>query len=125
MHGLNIREPYATLIAMGIKKTETRSYTPPANLIGSRIALIATSKDESCIVGTAVLRGWMEYESMKMFANDYQNHRIPAGSKYDWDGSQKFGWFMSEPFLLREHVPAPKSRGIVWAKKVDLESCCA
>lgn len=115
MHGLNIQEPFATLIAMGLKKTETRSYPPPPDVIGKRIALIATGKQKASIVGTAVIRGWMEYDNEKMFTNDYENHRVPENSPFAWkDGKRKCGWLMSEPTLFTEHVAAPHDRGIVW-----------
>ena len=115
MHGLNIQEPFATLIAMGLKKTETRSYPPPPDVIGKRIALIATGKQKASIVGTAVIRGWMDYESEKMFINDYHNHLVPENSPFGWkDAKRKCGWFMSDPFLYKEYVAAPSQRGIVW-----------
>lgn len=121
MHGLNIQEPFATLIAMGIKKTETRSYPPPANLINRRIALIATGKQKASVVGTARLRGWMEYDNERQFKRDYENHRVPIGSPFSWkDGKRKCGWLFSDPTLFHEHVPAPDTGGIVWYKDVQL-----
>ena len=41
MKALTIQEPYATLIAAGRKTIETRSWPPPASLIGQRIAIHA------------------------------------------------------------------------------------
>ena len=41
MKTLTLHQPWATLIAAGVKTTETRSWGPPKSLIGHRIALHA------------------------------------------------------------------------------------
>ena len=41
MKALTLHQPWATLIAAGVKTTETRSWRPPRSLIGHRIALHA------------------------------------------------------------------------------------
>ena len=41
MKALTLHQPWATLIAAGVKTTETRSWGPPRSLIGHRIALHA------------------------------------------------------------------------------------
>lgn len=41
MRALTLTQPWATLIAIGAKKVETRSWRPPANVIGERIAIHA------------------------------------------------------------------------------------
>ena len=41
MKALTLHQPWATLIAAGVKKMETRSWGPPRSLIGHRIALHA------------------------------------------------------------------------------------
>ena len=122
MKGLMIQEPYATLIARGIKKVETRKYAPPPELVGRRIALIATDGKWSSVVGTALLRGWMDYDNERQFRRDYLNHLVPKGSKWDWKKGDKrrCGWFMSEPTVFKEFVPAPSKRGRVWTSDVEI-----
>ena len=44
MYALTLWQPWATLIAEGIKVFETRSWKPPKNLIGQRIAIHAAKK---------------------------------------------------------------------------------
>ncbi len=44
MKALTLWQPYASLIAIGAKPFETRSYPPPAKLIGQRIAIHAAVK---------------------------------------------------------------------------------
>ena len=41
MHALTLHQPWATLIARGIKTIETRSWPPPRNLIGQTISIHA------------------------------------------------------------------------------------
>ena len=41
---LSLHQPWATLIAAGVKNIETRSWSPPRNLIGQRIAIHAAKK---------------------------------------------------------------------------------
>lgn len=41
MKGLTIHQPFASLIAMGAKRVETRDWAAPANLIGERIVIHA------------------------------------------------------------------------------------
>ncbi len=43
MKALTIRQPWATLIALGVKTIETRSWRAPVSLIGQRIAIHAGS----------------------------------------------------------------------------------
>ena len=44
MRALGLWQPWASLVAHGIKTIETRSWGPPASLIGQRIAIHATKK---------------------------------------------------------------------------------
>lgn len=44
MKALTLHQPYATLIAKGIKTIETRTWPAPASLIGQRIAIHAAKK---------------------------------------------------------------------------------
>ena len=41
---LSLHQPWATLIAAGVKNVETRSWPPPQSLIGHRIAIHAAKK---------------------------------------------------------------------------------
>ena len=107
MQGLMIQEPYATLIARGIKKVETRRYAPPPELVGRRIALIATDGKWSSIVGTALLRGWMDYDNERQFRRDYPNHLVPKGSRWDWkkgEGSLFWNLTASKLFLTAKSI---------------------
>ena len=44
MKAISLHQPWASLIAMGIKTIETRSWAPPKSLIGERIVIHAAKK---------------------------------------------------------------------------------
>ena len=46
MKAITLHQPWASLIAAGIKTIETRSWAPPRRLIGQRIAIHASRKRE-------------------------------------------------------------------------------
>ncbi|WP_068437016.1 ASCH domain-containing protein [Magnetospirillum sp. XM-1] len=45
MRAITLHQPWASLIAIGAKTFETRSFPPPAKLIGQRIAIHAAVRD--------------------------------------------------------------------------------
>ena len=44
MYAITLWQPWASLIADGVKKQETRSWAPPKHLIGERIAIHAAKR---------------------------------------------------------------------------------
>ena len=44
MRAMTIRQPWASLVVLGVKRVETRSWRAPAALIGQRIAIHASAK---------------------------------------------------------------------------------
>ena len=44
MHAITLHQPWATLIALGFKDKETRTWAPPKRLIGHRIAIHAAQR---------------------------------------------------------------------------------
>ena len=53
MRALSFIEPWATLVTLGHKKVETRSWAPPRWLIGQQIAIHASKSIEAIRDGTA------------------------------------------------------------------------
>lgn len=53
MRALTLIEPWASLVALGLKTVETRSWRPPESLIGDRIAIHASKSREAIEDGTA------------------------------------------------------------------------
>jgi hypothetical protein len=46
MLGISVWQPWASLIAAGAKRYETRSWRPPASLIGRRLAICSSRTEE-------------------------------------------------------------------------------
>jgi len=53
MKALSLIEPWASLIALGAKKIETRSWHPPEKFLGMRFAIHASKSREAIDDGTA------------------------------------------------------------------------
>jgi hypothetical protein len=49
MLGLSVWQPWASLIAVGAKRYETRSWRPPASLIGQRLAICSSRTEEGLL----------------------------------------------------------------------------
>lgn len=49
MLGLSVWQPWASLIAVGAKRYETRSWRPPASLIGRRLAICSSRTEEGLL----------------------------------------------------------------------------
>lgn len=50
MLGLSVWQPWASLIAAGVKRYETRSWQPPASLIGQRLAICSSQTVEGLLM---------------------------------------------------------------------------
>lgn len=103
-------EHFVALLGQGIKTTETR--TKRAWKIIQK-ALDLVPGDCVGIVDRGVLKlimtynGVVEYGSLQAFRDDYRNHRVAAGSKYDYvEGKGKVGIMLSDPMGV--HIEVPK-----------------
>ena len=117
MHGLNIREPFATLIALGIKTIETRRYKIPTHLIGRRIAIIATGAGTAKIIAYATLQQCSEFNDVSEFNDQRDQHLIQRGTEYDWDGqAARYKWHVSDVVMTERAIEVKQKKGIVWTK---------
>ena len=73
MYAITLHQPWATLIALGIKTVETRSWPAPERLLGQVIAIHA---------GKRTVRRPGEYIEQKLRARlgEEWNRTIPAGA---------------------------------------------
>ena len=120
--GLNVQEPWCTLIAEQKKSIETRTYPCPKSKINIPIALIATNRSEgqkamvSCVVK---ITNTFEYSNLQNFRADRIRHCIEQGSLFDMQENKvKWAWKMA--VLARfnlQSILVPR-KGIVWAKNV-------
>ena len=74
MKALTLHQPWATLIAAGVKTMETRSWGPPESLIGHRIALHAGKQ----IIKSRNGLGAATWEMMNTLVRRVTRHRIPG-----------------------------------------------
>lgn len=73
MRALTLHQPWATLIALGIKTIETRSWPPPRNLMGQTVAIHAGCKLQPNL--------GPEIEAiLRLTHSDHWRRRLPAGS---------------------------------------------
>ena len=120
--GLNVQEPWCSLISCQKKTIETRTYPCPESKLDIPIALIATQRGNglpsaiSCIV--KIVRSF-KYDSQKTFSRDRNLHLVEHGSLFDWNSPRgKWGWKLE--VLARFETPflTVKRKGIVWARDI-------
>ncbi len=140
MKAMTIWQPYAGLIAAGFKRYETRSFRPPASLIGQRIAIHAAARpckrmefgrivDSLCkhtpgvgymdelplgvVVATAIIDSVHRAEDIRDILRDnLRNDELAVG---DWYGTpdkpNRFGWLLRDVRAFGKPVPAKGKQG--------------
>ena len=126
MKAISLHQPYASLIADGVKHEETRSWKPPMELIGERIAIHAALKCDhlaperralypfGAVVATAVL-----WDAIQV---DHATHkyRHPSMKGRDlWIEPNGYGdfshgrwiWVLHAVVKLPEPIPAKGRQG--------------
>lgn len=133
MIALPLWQPWATLIALGHKRIETRSWPPPARLVGNRIAIHACKGGLSkraeaetlalpefavldgvelprgAIVATAKLIRFREFD-LEWVAE--LESRRPFEVAFGDYTTGRYGWIFDQVRALREPVPATGSQGV-------------
>jgi hypothetical protein len=123
--GINIQFPISRLILSGKKTVETRTYPIPEHYIGRELALIETpgrnGDFEARIIGTIIFSGCFAYQNKTRFYADAERHHVSADSPWRWnDEKPKWGWEIIKMTRLEKPIPAPKRRGIVYTKDIEL-----
>lgn len=120
--GLNVQEPWCTLIAEQKKSIETRTYPCPKSKINIPIALIATNRSEgqkaavSCVVK---ITDSFVYTNLQNFRADQILHCVEAGSSFDFqDNKIKWAWKIQILARFNQQSILVPRKGIVWAKNV-------
>ena len=76
MKAISLWQPYASLIAAGVKTIETRGWRPPSDLIGQRIAIHAAKAIE-----TSDVRGRRRHDRIAAALNDPEwEKNVPRGA---------------------------------------------
>ena len=61
----------------------------------------------------------VRYTSLEQWRADEDNHRIVAGSDYDWNRrGAMYGWRVERAYALRRPLPGPKKKGIINSKPI-------
>ena len=115
MRALTIRQPWASLIASGAKRLENRSWSPPADMIGQRIAIHAG-------------QGWDGKRAQELVGCDLRREDCPAGlvvctAVIDSvvDHSEDPYWIGPLAWVLRdvEQATSPPTRGKLGLWRMD------
>lgn len=122
--GLNVQEPWASLLVSGRKVVETRTYACSIQYLNRPIGIVATqraSSPKSALVGIVRIVESFSFPDVCAFRADEGEHLVEEGSVYDWkDGKPKWGWRIE---VLAEVEPGSVEltrRGIVWTKNILL-----
>ncbi len=102
MKVLLVREPYATLIAMGKKIIETRRYAVPKTINTSRrIGIVGCNGSQSFLLATCCIAGSFKYASREQWEKDINVHKVKPNTEFDWDDkTPRYGWLLTGMFEL-------------------------
>ena len=102
MKVLLVREPYATLIAMGKKIIETRRYAVPKTINTSRrIGIVGCNGSQSFLLATCCIAGSFKYASREQWKKDINVHKVKPNTEFDWDDkTPRYGWLLTGIFEL-------------------------
>ena len=120
LSGLNVQEPWASLLINGTKSVETRSYAIPKKYEGVELAIIATpgrkGNFKSKIIGTIIFSHCFKYTNIYDFENDYNRHLVLVDDKnYGWKNDKhKYGWVVSNFEQFDKPLDPPAKRGIIF-----------
>jgi hypothetical protein len=105
MRALTVKQPWASLIASGEKRIENRSWRPPAELIGQRIAIHAgASWDKRGETFTAARKG--ELPQGRVVCTAVIDRVVEASDDRFWIGP--LGWVLRDVHPVDD---APEVRG--------------
>ena len=137
LFGLELKEPWASMVLEGSKTIETRTYDLPPELIGRPLVLLATPEDSGApgtsgladvvtIRGAATILGLVtfddviQWDSRETWAKDCDRHGVPdvddgPYANYVWreddaaepGKSTMRGWTVSEVIPLPNPVESP------------------
>lgn len=116
---------YSEEIMSGRKKGETRyarnALLDNAYKTGERIALVRSGvKGRFAAYATTKIGKPIHFDTYEKWRKAYDLHRVPKGSKYDWDDSKDGKWFYPfEDLSVLSEEQLPTSHSPVYAKFAD------
>ena len=103
--------PFMADIGAGLKRIETRNRNMLGGLVGRRVILAETKQGGYLAMYSAVIRFARPIYSREAWDELRPQHRVPAGSKYDWKDNTRVKWLYGLssvcslcPFLVPEGV---------------------
>lgn len=139
MKAISLTQPFATLVAIGAKRIETRSWSPFGLVRGDRLAIHASksfpqSARDLCgeepfwgeLWRSGNVRDWRELPLGAAVATVQFNGALPTDAVFDLSDEEaafgnfavgRFAWLLSEPRLIDPPVPARGRLG-VWEWEV-------
>jgi len=123
MKALSLWQPWASLMADGRKKIETRHWRPPAWLIGQEVAIHATKRvDNTCsrqwgydplTIPRGCIVAIVKLDKFEKFTEAFQREIMlyPEGSYGDFEMG-RFGWFCTLIEKLSPPIEAVGHQGI-------------
>lgn len=126
---LSIWQPWASLIAAGIKTIETRTEPPPEELLGTRIAIHASNKTSKEHVYRWIHKQYPEAMDQVLGGGDYDSlpkscvlatATLKEARKTDWrDWPQTmspvedfWGWILEDIQVLETPIPLDREAGL-------------
>ena len=127
MKAISLHQPWASLIAEGIKIIETRDWAPPHALVGQRIAIHATKRKpdsdmvlwrplanwsvpRGAIVATAVLRKAVKVDRVRDGDAYFYEGSVPMDSYGDFSPG-RWLWMLEDIERIDPPVPAVGHQG--------------
>ena len=128
LFGLELKEPWASMVLDGSKTIETRGYDLPAELIDRPLVLLATpehsgsaghsgladvvtDRGAATILGLVTFGGVVEWESREAWSRDREKHGVPDDDDgpYVWreDDAAKPGKSSLRGRTVSEVIPLP------------------
>lgn len=130
MKALTIQQPWIDAIAHGSKRTENRSWVPPAALIGQRILLPAAKADDRWAIlpfgANTARRDWPDQRGVILAAVTLVGYHIDGDGCGDpnvncgpWGMREVFHWTLADVIALPAPVPAKGALGF-WTPAPDV-----
>jgi hypothetical protein len=124
--GLNVQWPWSQLLLSGEKTIETRNYKLPEKYLNRELAIIETpgpngfkhlGVSKARIIGTIVFTENYLYRSKLHWLEELTLHRVnPDDPQYKFVSNKpKWAWKVGNVKSLKNPVPAPSKRGIIFA----------
>jgi len=124
MKALTIRQPWADAIAHGEKRTENRTWQPPAKHIGTRILIHAGAAYDPMgrfvITDWAALEGWPDTRGAVIAVAQLRDvHAAKDDCCAPWGQPDVYHWQLADVTALSEPVPC-KGRLNLWTPGDDV-----